>query len=158
MKFRQKRKIITLGKQVEKLNQKFKQSTKVCLDGSDGVDFLATDTKTPQESGNQSVKQVEEDANQHNTFMREAIPLFNSISNNPKNFEGYAREAIVKIFKQGVNNQKKKNDYEFDPKDISEMVEFLMEQITNTAKTLSGKAKQCRYYTLTMQMAYIFVM
>ena len=80
----------------------------MCLDGSDGVDFLATDTKTPQESGNQSVKQVEEDANQHNTFMREAIPLFNSISNNPKKFEGYAREAIVEIFKQSVNNQRRR--------------------------------------------------
>ena len=55
-RFRQKRKIISLGKQVEKLKQKFKQSTKVCLDGSDGADVLTTNTRTPQESGNQSVE------------------------------------------------------------------------------------------------------
>ena len=68
-RFRQKSKISSLGKQVEKLKQKFKQSTKVCLDGSDGVEFLATNTETPQESGNETVEQVRESANQYNTFM-----------------------------------------------------------------------------------------
>ena len=72
-RFRQKREIISLGKQVEKLKQNFKQSTKVCLNGSDGVDFLATNTETQQESVNQSVEQVGESANQHNTFMGVAI-------------------------------------------------------------------------------------
>ena len=59
-RFRQKRKIISLGKQVKKLKQKFKQNTKVFLDGSEGVDFLATNTETPLENGNQSVEQVGE--------------------------------------------------------------------------------------------------
>ena len=39
-RFRQKREIISLGKQVKKLKQKFKQSTKVFVNGSDGVDFF----------------------------------------------------------------------------------------------------------------------
>ena len=47
-RFRQKRKIISLGKQVKKLKQKFEQSTKVFVDGSEGVDFLETNTETPQ--------------------------------------------------------------------------------------------------------------
>ena len=118
------------------------------------LNFSETNTETPQENSHQSVEQVEESANQHNTFMGETRRVFNEISNNQQNFEGLAREAIVEIFEQGVHNQKKKNDYEFDPKDISEMVEFLMEQITNTAKMLTGKEKQCRYCPLTMQMAY----
>ena len=104
-RFRQKRKIISLGKQVKKLKQKFKQSTKVFLDGSDGVDFSETNTETPQENSHQSVEQVEESANQHNTFVGETRRVFNEISDNQQNFEGLAREAIVELFEQGVHNQ-----------------------------------------------------
>lgn len=56
--------------------------------------------------------------------------------------------------KEGVDRETKTNEYEFDEKDVTEMVDFIMEQMSNCAMTLAGKSRQCRYSPLTMQLAY----
>ena len=55
-----------------------------------------------------------------------------------------------------VSRRKKdiKNGYEFKDDDVNDIVDFIFEQISNTAKKLTGKASQCKYSPVVMQMAY----
>ena len=55
--------------------------------------------------------------------------------------------------KQGVENEKKSNDCEFNEDDVTEMVDFMTEQVGNMVKCLCGKEKQCRFSPITAQFA-----
>jgi len=66
-----------------------------------------------------------------------------------------ARDAVIGLMKGGVENEKNvKNGYEFKDDDVNDIVDFIVEQISNTAKKLTGKDKQYRYSPVVMQMAY----
>ena len=57
--------------------------------------------------------------------------------------------------KQGVENENNvKNGYDFKEEDVNDIVDFILEQISNTTKKMTGKDKQCRYSHILMQMSY----
>lgn len=83
--------------------------------GSEGTAHLETaadrevePVAQPEESPDASVEN-EEHENMHGKFMHDVNVIFTDISNNKKTFAEYARETIVDIFKQSVDNEKKKN-------------------------------------------------
>ena len=59
------------------------------------------------------------------------------------NFNGTYRQTIkehvLHLLQQGVENETKKNDYNFKPEDIDDLVNFLTENLQKQVVILSGK-------------------
>ena len=86
--------------------------------------------------------------------MEELGSVCTDVSKNKQTYSAMAREAVIGLMKQGVENEKDvKNGYDFEEEDVSDIVDFILEQISNTAKKLTGKNKRCRYSPIVMQMA-----
>ncbi len=86
--------------------------------------------------------------------MKDMQEMFTDIANDKKHYSEMARDVLVDLLRQGVEEEKHKNGYEFKEEDVSELVDFVLEQINNTSKKLNGKETQCSYQPLTFQMAY----
>ena len=61
------------------------------------------------------------------------------------NSGGTYREMLEKVLTEmlqvGVENETKKNGYEFSPDDVKPLVDFVAEQLRHEVKTLCGKDK-----------------
>jgi len=141
------------------LKKKFNDAEELTLDGSDGTSFLRTadETAAVRSIAQQSITTDEEGNSKHDLFMKDIRQIFSQVSNNRKEYAEYARLALVELLREGVEIEKSgKSEYEFDPKDpkIDEMINFMMEQITNTSRQLNEKKRQVRYTPMTMQLCY----
>ena len=122
----QKRKIVSLTKQIGILKAKFKESVTVTLDGSDGIDFLGNEDKAPPENDCGSSDDLEEeDVTQHQNFMAEMEGVFRDISADKETYRDHARDSLLELLSQSVQNEKKTNGYECNHKDVTEMVDFI---------------------------------
>ena len=129
------------------------KSLEVNLNGHDGAAFLRTENERSTEKVNEDI--VEEDGeNAHEKFMEELGSVCTDVSKNKQTYSAMAREAVIGLMKQGVENENNvKNGYDFEEEDVSDIVDFILEQIFNTARKLTGKDKRCRYSPIVMQMA-----
>jgi len=130
------------------------KSLEVNLNGHDGAAFLRTENERSTEKVNEDI--VEEDGeNAHEKFMEELGSVCTDVSKNKQTYSAMAREAVIGLMKQGVENENNvKNGYDFEEEDVSDIVDFILEQIFNTARKLTGKDKRCRYSPTVMQMSY----
>ena len=111
--------------------------SETCFDGSQGVEFLLTSQETassescaPTEPNNSDENIDDEFTKSDNTtFLNELRTMGQSITDNKELFGDIAKNAIIDLMRQGVENEKKSNDYEFDPDDVNAMVDFMFEQI-----------------------------
>jgi hypothetical protein len=148
------REICSLKKQIEHLKHNLEQTAHhVCLDGSDGTDFLQTsqDTSTAHQDtselhANKQNTVSDEPSPQHKSFietLRDKDLQDVTVKNKDKT-KAILREGILELFKESVTSEGKGSSYEFDEGDVSAIVNSLMEQMTNVSKKLHGKDKQCR--------------
>jgi len=87
--------------------------------------------------------------------MEELGSVCTDVSKNKQTYSAMAREAVIGLMKQGVENEKDvKNGYNFEEEDVSDIVDFMFEQISNTSKILTGKDRRCRYSPIVMQIVY----
>jgi len=130
------------------------KSLEVNLNGYDGTAFLCTENERSAEKVNKDI--VEEDGeNSHAKFMEELGSVYTDVSKNKQTYSAMAREAVIGLMIQGVENENNaKNGYDFEEEDVFGIVDFILEQISNTARKLTGKDKGCRYSPIVMQIAY----
>ena len=86
--------------------------------------------------------------------MDELGTICKGITSNKDLYYGLAKEALIAILRQGVKNKEGSNNYEFDPAHVKDLLNFMMEQLQNTVRTLTGKSSGCRFSPITAQFAY----
>ena len=77
-----------------------------------------------------------------------------TLSNFDGTYDEVLKEVLYELLEHGLKNEKKKNQYEFERKDVDDIVDFIQEQIHNEVKCLSGKEKQVTFGTLSWQIAH----
>jgi hypothetical protein len=155
-KYTLKREVKSLKKELAIVKKRLEE-TQITLDGSDGTDFLQNENDPPPDSISNTERDEEASSRgkeYHSAFMNSMQGVCQDISNDKKKFADIAKSALIDLFRQGVENEKKKNDYEFVENDVEELATHLLEQITNMSRNLYGKKKQQRYSPLSMQVAY----
>jgi len=61
---------------------------------------------------------------------------------------------LYDLLAYGVENEKKKNNYEFEREDIAGIVDYITEQLSNEVKLLSGKIRSVSFGAVTWQIAH----
>ena len=59
--------------------------------------------------------------------MVELRTICEGITSNKDLYYGLAKEALITILRQGVKNEEGSNDYEFDPANVEDLLNFTME-------------------------------
>jgi hypothetical protein len=111
-----------------------------------------SDEEIPQDSPSLPTDEVIPD--QHKTFIEELNQILSSVVQNKKQYQVALRDSLLALLKMGVIAEGKGSDYEFQEEDVTDMVDAVMEQITNQAKKLNGKDKQCRFSPKTIQLSF----
>jgi hypothetical protein len=95
-----------------------------------------SDQEIPQDSSSFTDEVIPD---QHKTFIEELNQILSSVVQNKKQYQVALRDSLLALLKMGVITEGKGSDYEFQEEDVADLVDAVMEQITNQAKKLNGK-------------------
>ena len=160
---RQEREIVRLTKEVARLKERVKMSV-MTFDGSDGTDFLRNShgaerpgdgsplapsgsTPPPARPSNASpsnpsaeekakTAEVESATIENEAFLKELLTISKGITDNEKLFSGVARKIVIKVLRQGFENEKKSSECEFHEDDVTDMVDFFHEAIEKSGQNI----------------------
>ena len=86
--------------------------------------------------------------------MDELRSICEDITDNKELFFDIAKQALILMLRQAVDNEESSNDYTFDEGDVTKMVNFMIEQLEHMTKVLTGKSRGCRFSPKATQFAY----
>ena len=140
-----KRSNVSLEKKLEALEKRLRESRLQRVMPVPDVDNLTEEEKLR----NDAVHRISDE------FEQDTLTKMKHIVNN---FDGTYREVLEQLLTNmlqvGVENETKKNGYEFSPSDVKPIVSLLGEQLRNEVMTLCGKSKQCTFQPLTWEISH----
>ena len=90
----------------------------------------------------------------HENFVSTSIMAMKIILNEKEKFVPQLEEVLYDLFERGVTAEEKTNGYAFNPADVKDIVDQILEQMSNQIKILVGKSKQCKFSPATYQIAH----
>eukprot|EP00978_Attheya_sp_CCMP212_P012247 scaffold30443_cov23-Attheya_sp.AAC.1 len=87
-------------------------------------------------------------------FRAETERKLRDICDKEGNFRDSARAALIELMEEGVKEEKGNPDAKIEKDDIDGILNFIVDELQNTLKDLTGKKKKKQYSALTMQLAY----
>ena len=80
--------------------------------------------------------EVESATIENKAFLKELLTISKGITDNEKLFSGVARKIVIKVLRQGFENEKKSSECEFHEDDVTDMVDFFHEAIEKSGQNI----------------------
>ena len=134
-------------------NENLKRKLELCKSFIDpaAADYRA---KAEKELGEKITVDMDAAERKRDNFMAASKFTMETILEEKAEFLPLLEGMLYEMLDRGVAMEEKKNNYEFKREDVKEIVEQIMEQMSNEVKVLSGKATATSFSPKTYQISH----